>query len=154
MTKRTMLILLVLSGTSFLLIRLILPQQQFESPEKPLPAKPLEVPFDLRVVKHNHNQVERVERLPDDEHQKTDHQSIRKVIIDIEAELKNEQILESLNANKINTEERARIGQKLQNLDHLRAQDLKHQLVAIEKDVAALALTIPERLRKYVVAQP
>src|SRR5690606_30407891 len=67
----------------------------------------------------------------------------------IETELGESLAIERLNNGLVGPEERAAIGEKLINLDQLREQDLKYQLLEIEREVALLASKQAERLQKY-----
>jgi uncharacterized membrane protein YgaE (UPF0421/DUF939 family) len=154
MTKQLMAILLILGGVIFLLISALSPPQQSASTQKASSLATLKESLHLRAVENSDARIENSEKSPNDEHKKTNQQSIRVAIADIETELKNADALERLNANVVKPDERIRLGQKLQHLDHLRVQELEQQLATIEKEVADLTVALPARLKTYGATKP
>ena len=92
--------------------------------------------------------------IPSNSPQEEKREDIKNDIAQIEAAINETNAIERLNANTVEPKERAMLGEQLQHLDRLRAQELDRQLLDLEKEVALLEAALPARLQAYGVTQP
>lgn len=87
-------------------------------------------------------------------HHQPSPEDLRASIEKIEADLKDTDAIQRLNDNIVEAEERRKIAQKFEELNHLREQEIVNQQADIEREIVALELNHQKRLHEFGVVQP
>lgn len=107
---------------------------------------------DRPKAKNNSQDLMKSPEETQDDIQNVENKNISVAIANIETDLKNRNAIQRLNTDNLASQERVQIGQDLQYLARLRAQDLEQQLKDIENLMAELSAIHSSRLQAFGVA--